>query len=337
MRLLDSIVIEQGGALRSVQLCAGNLAAIPESEGVDLLIVSALPDDYTPTDTSLIGALARRGISLADLAADKEVDLRNYASCWLSRAIDPRQAGVRRILCFEPRVRGQAAGLVGDIFRSLIPFLGGDPPIRQVAMPIVASGDAGESAEVVLKALVDAAVRWLSIGTPLDCIKIVDNDPSEQKALCDTFARIKARLASPAAERSSHHFDAFISYSHANKAEVDQFVAALRALRPNLRLFLDRFELNPGAAWQQEIFEALDSSARVICVLSPDYLESKMCQEEFNIALMRRRESGDELLVPIYLRSATLPGYMKALHHVDAREGEAERIAQVARQVVERL
>ena len=45
------------------------------------------------------------------------------------------------------------------MFRSIIPFTDGSPPIRQVAMPILASGHQGESEQVMLEALVDGAAH----------------------------------------------------------------------------------------------------------------------------------------------------------------------------------
>jgi hypothetical protein len=50
-------------------------------ETVDLLVVSAAPNDYLPTNTSLIGALFEKGLSVAKLAQSKEKDLRDDFAC----------------------------------------------------------------------------------------------------------------------------------------------------------------------------------------------------------------------------------------------------------------
>jgi hypothetical protein len=339
MKLIDTIAVRNQSNDRFVMLFVGDLASLPEREAVDLLIVSAFPDDYMPTPRSLIGALALGGVSVADLAQNKEVDLRQFSSCWLSRPIARPGVHFHRLLCFEPWVRGKATEVVGDICRSIVPFSAGSPPISQVAMPLLASGDQGESPEVMLEALTDASVHWLSAGLPLDRIKIVIHDSADSQSLHDTFARAKRRHAdgSSGTQRPSFPFDLFVSYSQRNKAEVDDLVAELQGRRPALRIFVDRLELRPGAAWQQHIFDSLDRSRKVICAFSPDYLASKVCKEEFNMALFRHREAAYGVLLPLYLFTAELPTYMKLLQYEDAREGDRAKIVQSAERLLKQL
>jgi TIR domain len=270
---------------------------------------------------------------------DKEVDLRKFSSCWLSRVVTTPNANFRRILCFEPRYRGRATEVVGDIFRSIIPFTAGHPPTNQIAMPLVASGDQGESTGEMLEALVEASVHWLLAGLPLDRIKIVVHQSNNYQKLTDIFSRMKNRFVSPEMDPSkpSFDYDVFVSYSQKNKESVDSLVENLRYDRPSLRVFLDRLELRPGAAWQQQIFEALDASRKVICMFTPDYLASKICVEEFNMALHRHRDSSDGVLLPIYLHTASLPTYMILIQFQDVREGNLVKISQSAKILLEQI
>jgi hypothetical protein len=339
MDLIDTITVRYQGNDRLVMLFAGDLTRLPEREAVDALIVSAFPNDYTPTSTSLIGALARAGVSVAKLAQDKEVDLRKFSSCWLSRPIRQPDIHFRRILCFEPGHLGRAPEVVGDIFRSIVPFTTGGEPISQIAMPLVASGDRGEPPEVMLEALTEASVHWLSTGLPLDRIKIVLRHSSVSPTLKETFARVKNRQpeTAPKSREPAFRFDVFISYSHKNKNAVDDLAKELLAHRPGLRVFIDRLELRPGAAWQQHIFDSLDTSRKVICVFSPDYLLSRVCKEEFNIALFRHRDATDGVLLPLYLYTAELPTYMRLVQYEDVREGDRVKIAQSAERLIKHL
>jgi hypothetical protein len=143
MHLLAECPVRYRMDTKYIRLYQGDLASIPVSETVDCLVVSAFPDDYTPTPSSVIGALAREGVSVADLAKDKEVDLRESFSCWMSKDLSSRfpTIGFRRLLCFEPLARGNPAELTSDVFSALMPFALGDAPMRSVAMPVLASGD----------------------------------------------------------------------------------------------------------------------------------------------------------------------------------------------------
>lgn len=101
--------------------------------------------DYSPTPSSLIGALAiNLGISVRNLSKDKEEDLRRQYFCWWSRPL-PEEHSFRRILCFEGGFgsRGNTPPkVVGAVFRCLVPILSGeDSKGGSVIMPLLASGD----------------------------------------------------------------------------------------------------------------------------------------------------------------------------------------------------
>jgi hypothetical protein len=101
-------------------------------------------------------------------------------------------------------------------------------------------------------------------------------------------------------------------------------VEHLSGLRPDLRIFLDRVELDTGVAWQSKLYDALDSCRKVVSFYSPQYLNWKMCQEEYNIARIREREEG-HVLFPIFLLSAALPASRRIINYVDCREADPKR------------
>jgi hypothetical protein len=70
MKLLDSISI-RGKEGKRVELYQGDLTSLRPNEGFDLLVISAFPNDYAPTVTSVIGALHAKGLSVASLAGSK--------------------------------------------------------------------------------------------------------------------------------------------------------------------------------------------------------------------------------------------------------------------------
>lgn len=340
MELLETLVVHHGSETKYIKLYHGDLTAIPAAEAVDLLVVSAFPNDYLPTRSSLIGALNLKGLSVSALAQDKEVDLRQSFSCWLSKEIHPVDPGLqfRRILCFEPLVRGRPPEVVGDIFRSIMPFVYDDPPIKSIAMPVVASGDQQIPLEVMFAPLLDAAVHWLAHGIPVETIKIVEYWRAKAERLREVFVELKSQYAGSSAEQSTgFSYDLFVSYSHQDRTEVEFLIKGLQVSSPDVHIFFDKMELKVGSAWQEELSEALEDCRKVVTVYSPTYLQSKVCQEEFNIARLRHRDSQAGVILPIYLRSTELPAYMRLIQYIDCREGDLSKIGAACQELLSSL
>jgi len=332
MKLLDSISI-RGKKGKRIELYQGDLTSLRPNEAVDLLVVSAFPNDYIPTPTSLIGALHKKGLSVASLAKFKEKDLREDFSCWLSNEFIQSDPGIqfRRILCFEPLVRGEPPELVGDIFRALTPILGETSDISSIAMPLVAAGDQGYPVSSMLIPLLDAAIHWMETGLPLECIKIVAySDEEARQAKKVFYDRKSVYQQSTPPSQAQVEYDVFISYARENNAETEILEKQLTTSRPYIKIFLDRKDIDIGSPWQPQIFESLDKCRKVAALFSPDYLNSKVCKEEFNIAWVRSREIDKDIIFPIYLYSANLPTYMKYRNYFDCREGNKAKLLKAA-------
>ncbi|XP_027053931.1 uncharacterized protein LOC113681070 [Pocillopora damicornis] len=141
----DTISLTTSSGVSSIQLCIGDITKLSKEEQVDVLVVSAFPGDYSPTPSSLIGALSiNLGISVRNLSQDKEEDLRKQYFCWWSKPLHERHS-FRRILCFEGGFGSRGSSppkVVGAVFRCLIPILSGkDSKGGSVIMPLLASGD----------------------------------------------------------------------------------------------------------------------------------------------------------------------------------------------------
>jgi hypothetical protein len=146
---------------------------------------------------------------------------------------------------------------------------------------------------------------------------------------------LKADLLGELSDSSSKtRYDFFLSYAHDDSSEADWLHSELLRMDPNLRVFIDKGGLKPGSAWQQEIYEAIDDSKRVLTLLSPSYLSSKVCIEEFNITICRHREATDSVLFPMLLYSVQLPTYMKLLQHIDCREFNQQKLSEAGRKLL---
>ena len=339
MQLLDSISL---GGNKEINLYQGDLSKIPPSEAVDILVVSAFPGDYIPTPSSLIGALFWKDVSVEDLADDKEIDLRKNFSCWLSKPIQSTNPDIqfKHILCFEPLVRGKPPEVVADIFRALAPLLGDFDSTPSVAMPLVAAGNQGCEVSDILPPLLDAAMHWMSIGFPLKTLKIVTYSDKQSNEAKELFGKFKnANQPSVQTKKLINKYDVFISYAHENRVAMEILCEELLKQDSSIKIFLDKKDINVGASWQKKIFESLDECKKVVVLYSPDYLQSKVCQEEYNIAWARDRNTSEDIdiMFPINLYSSNLPTYMKVKNFVDCREGDYEKIKIASSKLVSEL
>jgi hypothetical protein len=321
MTLLDSLTIHRpGGAPRKIELYRGDLAALEPSEAVDVLVVSAFRGIYYPIGSSLIGALDRRGISVEALAREKAVDLRDYFSCWLSGDLTGKHpgCGFKRLLCFEPIA--DVSEVVEHLFQALAPFLGGRLCLSTVAMPLVTTRALGGTIQGVLTPVIAEAVNWMSLGFPLQRLKIVEYEKTDQPGVAATiFADVKQQHS---------RWDAFISYSHQDRKEVDVLTNELRGR--GVRFFRDSQNLLAGTAWWDEIRNAIRTSSYFVPFYSLDYLRSDTCMSEFSIALA----SNKPILFPICLCNvADLPPFMTHHHLIVCQKGDKEVIRQAAEQL----
>lgn len=193
LKELDRIDVAVNGKTRSIVLAQGNLARLDAAQRVDLLVISAFPGDYTPTRTSTVGQLARNGVSVAELASMKAMDLRAESGAWLSRPVEA--SGFDRLVCFEPQTLGAPPVVVGELFRALFPFLeslGGDESRdHSVAMPLLATGDAGWSDSQMMAPLLEAATRWLQLGLPISTLYIVAHNAPKAADMKAAFSEFK--------------------------------------------------------------------------------------------------------------------------------------------------
>jgi hypothetical protein len=340
MNLLDSLTIYDGTEPRTIELYHGDLTEMPAEHAVDALIVSAFPDSYAKYGRTLIGQLSQRGVVVRELAKDKFLDLRKDFSCWLSKQIVNPPDGIqfKRILCFEPKDRERVPEIIGDIFQSLIAVIsGGEAQIHSVAMPLVATGNQKVPVVDLAEPLTEAATQWLALGLPIRTLKIVEKNELKAYEFKGAFGILKKRLAHLSARPRKFTHDLFISYAHENTSEVLTFVEELKRQKPDIQVFIDREDLNAGHAWQQAIYEALDDCEKVIAFYSPAYLASKVCKEEYNIALFRHRDSASGVLIPLYLYSANLPTYMHLVQFIDCRENDGSKLTAACQTIITNL
>lgn len=329
MRLLDSMqIFDLQSQPHMIELWQGDIT-YTTFYSADILVLSARPGDYYPSPHSLIGALHKKGISVAQLAHDKQEDMRESSFCWVSQPLTSTHPGTpfQQIACYEPPYKIHPADSVGNIFRCLAAHAEKNHSVQNVIMPLVSTGDVGIPIAEMLDPLLEAATHWLKNGLPIQRLSIVEIDEHKAYEIKGAFSVLKKIYQrQPDTIWPQPSYDVFISYSHANTAEADYLREELAAQQKEVRIFLDRLELEPGAAWQKKIFNSLVSCRKVIALYSQEYLKSKACREEYNLAQLLHRQR-QNVLFPIYLFDAEpLPEQMTSLQYEDCRPGDKERL-----------
>lgn len=321
-RLLSQIKVPDRDTTRTIALYEGDLTLIPKEHALDLLLISAFRDDYIPTSDSLIGALHRRGISVADLASDKAHDLRRQCAFWLSHPIAHSGYNIGRIACFESQMMGAPTALVGDLFRGLFPFLDPDEE-HVVGMPLLATGDQGWAATDMMEALVSAAAHWLARGLPISELKIVLRPSPKNTQLIQTFQKCSPTPLAPAKPTT----DVFLSYSSVDKDIATKTEQELLRRDDVAQVFNFRSSINVGQSWQQEIDDAIQDARAMVALISPDYLKSPECQEELMVARLRNKHDGP-FLYPIWWRGADedVALWFKTINIADCRQSDRQTL-----------
>ncbi|XP_068703080.1 uncharacterized protein [Montipora foliosa] len=344
----DTLSLTTDNGVSKIQLCIGDITKLAKEDEVDVLVVSAFPGDYSPTPSSLIGALSiNLGISVRNLSKDKEEDLRRQYFCWWSKPL-PEHHSFRRILCFEGGFgsRGNSPPkVVGAVFRCLIPILSGKGNRNgAVIMPLLASGDQGYSKSLMLRLILDSAIHWIKAGLLLKNLKIVlhSRNPHQYdtsfEGLFNCFQEFKDKYDDKKLEYETEViYDVYVSNSPKDHECALSIVTFLQAQK-SVSVFHDFQELNENESWQEEIFNIMGKCSRVIALLSPSYLETESCIEQYNMALCINRRSNGTFLAPFYITSVdSMPTYMSLIQYEDCRPKDAWKIRTASDNVAESL
>lgn len=177
MQRVNVLGVDTRRGFRTFELYCGDLTEMGCE--VDVLVISAFKDGYTPLVGSLIGALDERlSLSVRALAARPALDLREALGLWISEPI--ANCEFSRILCIE--IVGGAIPLeetLENTFAGLSLLEAKGVPIRQVALPVLGTGQQELDAEAVMPSLLKHAHAYLSRSDSLERILFVEIDEAK--------------------------------------------------------------------------------------------------------------------------------------------------------------
>jgi hypothetical protein len=119
-------------------------------------------------------------------------------------------------------------------------------------------------------------------------------------------------------------FDVFLSYSSTDRAWVVELKQRLEERR--LHVWLDVDEIRGGDLFVDALERALEASRTMILIVSPESVGSGWVTEEYSRAMSLAAGSEALRIIPLLLRDAPLPGFLRSRHRIDFRnEDEYER------------
>lgn len=119
-------------------------------------------------------------------------------------------------------------------------------------------------------------------------------------------------------------FDVFLSHNSKDKPLVEQIAYRLEEM--GIKVWLDKWNLIPGDAWQEDLEEALDESQTIAVFVGPHNI-SPWENEEMRSAIEERVRDKKRRVIPVLLPGAPdnkalkLPRFLKRLTWVDLRTG----------------
>ncbi|XP_050404793.1 uncharacterized protein LOC126820737 [Patella vulgata] len=331
LKSLNKIVLPTRQGNCAVEFMCGDITKLPMEDKVDIVMVSAFPNDYSLGGKhTLISALYHNlDLCVATLSRKKDVDLRRNFSCWVSCPL-PDHLPYRRLVCFE---RIAHAGSIGEqiskIYRAFTPVFNNQD--TTVITPLLATGNQGQPSRAVLEMMVNGACSWILAGLPLRHMKIVIysknvNEIYKRDAeTVELFNKLKLKWEKIGKQKASFNvditkYDIYMSFSPNDQMLTNKVIKKLKQIQPKIKLYTDMIAFEKDDVWQEKIYEAMIKSKRIIVILSPAYIASEECLEQFNMALCCNRLKRKQIVAPFYIETIpTLPSYILLVQYVECR------------------
>jgi hypothetical protein len=152
---INSMVVETRWGDREFQLLRGDITKLNLT--IDLMVISSIGSDFTPTKNSIIGALYRNHqISVAQLSEEPEFTLAQPLKLWVSR--DTGHSEIRRIMCVEIPIKGKETNrIVEDAFFALPLLEARQLSLSTICLPVLATGDHGLNPKEIISPMLKGA------------------------------------------------------------------------------------------------------------------------------------------------------------------------------------
>ena len=101
----------------------------------------------------------------------------------------------------------------------------------------------------------------------------------------------------------------FLSYAHTDEALLNELKKHLATLRRQgaISTWQDR-DITAGSEWAGKISQELEDADVILLLISPDFIASDYCWDVELTRAMKRHDSGEALVIPVFLRPCDWKG-----------------------------
>ncbi|KAM4636531.1 uncharacterized protein O3C94_017632 [Discoglossus pictus] len=114
-------------------------------------------------------------------------------------------------------------------------------------------------------------------------------------------------------------YHVFISYSSGDSIWVHGLIHKLEETIPGLRICYHERDFLPGKTIIDNMVESIQSSQKILMVLSPDFVRSRWCLFEANLSFFQDC-MGHKVIIPIMLKPCPIPLHLSHLTYLDAED-----------------
>jgi len=189
---MNFVQIETQTGIKEFELVQGDITNLPFE--VDLLCLSAFKNDYTPTESSIIGQLFKKGINIEQLSKKPSMDFRESLGIWVSNEFEDNF--FKKIVCVE--IIGSNISFIAAV-RNLFAVISTLEIQGQrnfsIALPMIGAGDQSIDDNLVISSLLDISLEFLKYSRFLNKVYFVVYDEAKSiifnKQMNDTLGRVK--------------------------------------------------------------------------------------------------------------------------------------------------
>ena len=287
-------------------------------ERIDVMTTSAFKREYSPVPTTLLGALYRIGIDVAELSLDPYLDLRNICDVWLSKEIE---GNIGRIGCIEmrgwnPNANGKVLRNIKAYFQLLDIAATSGVAMKTVAMPLLGAGLQRISSDLTLIPIINECIAFLRRNESCEKIIFVEINPTRAGDFANALRKMYSLQQLQKSEEEDNRPLVFISHRSIDRNVADNLCHKFEA--KGVRVWYA--PRNVVGDYASSIVKAIDSCTHFVVIISKSTLDSGHVLNEIDLAF--NRMPGGVKIKPLRIDDVSLTEpfryYLSRQHWMDA-------------------